>query len=243
MRSRRQRMRIRRFCANGGLETVFQPMVELGSKHRVALEALTRFPNEARTTLEWFADASELGVGADLELAAVRSALQHLVDIPPDTLLAINVSAVVAVSDEFFELVAPTADRLIIELTEHEPVEDYEALRSALTRLRRRGARIAIDDVGAGFASLRHIVRLSPDIIKLDLSLTHEIETDASSRAATCALIDLADRTGAMVTAEGIETEGTLEVLCALGVDHGQGYLLGRPEPLLRRPEPLARAS
>ena len=85
MRARERRTRIRRVCADGEFETVFQPMIELGSNHAVAYEALTRFPGETRTTREWFADATELGVGADLELAAVRSALSYLADFPPDT--------------------------------------------------------------------------------------------------------------------------------------------------------------
>jgi len=233
MRAHERRTEIRRICAEAELETVFQPMIELGSKHCVAYEALTRFPGETHTTSEWFADATELGVGADLELAAVRSALAHLEDFPPGALLSINVSPGVAVTGEFLELVAPVAHRLIVELTEHEPVEEYDALSDALKYLRSLGARIAVDDVGAGFSSLRHILRLSPDILKLDLSLTHGIETDSGSRALTSALIDFADNTGALITAEGIETEGELELLRELGIDHGQGFLLGRPEPLV----------
>jgi EAL domain-containing protein (putative c-di-GMP-specific phosphodiesterase class I) len=229
----RERTRIRRLCAQGKLETVFQPLIELGSRHRVAYEALTRFPDDTRTTREWFADAAELGVGRELELAAISSALAHLADFPPDTLLAINVSPAVAITQEFFELVAPVAHRLIVELTEHEPVDDYDALGEALACLRSIGARIAIDDVGAGFASLRHILRLSPDILKLDLSLTREVETDSGSRALTSALISFADKTGTVIAAEGIETESELELLRELGVDHGQGYFLGRPQPLV----------
>src|SRR5581483_7088809 len=141
-------------------------------------EALTRFADQTRTTTEWFADATELGVGADLELTAIRSALAHLVGFPPGARLAVNVSPAVAVTDEFLELVAPFAGRLIIELTEHEPVEEYDELATVLEHLRSLGARIAVDDVGAGFASLRHILRLSPDILKLDLSLTQGIEDD-----------------------------------------------------------------
>jgi EAL domain-containing protein (putative c-di-GMP-specific phosphodiesterase class I) len=233
MRARERRTRIRRLCAEGRLETVFQPLIELDSNEHVAYEALTRFPGESRSTREWFADAAELGVGLELELAAVRSALTYLGDLPPDTRLSINVSPAVAVNDEFFDLVAPVAERLIIELTEHEPVDDYDALGGALADLRTMGALVAIDDVGAGFATLRHILRLAPDILKLDLSLTHAVATDSGTRALTSALIDFADNTGALIAAEGIETEDELELLRELGVDQGQGYFLGRPEPLL----------
>jgi EAL domain-containing protein (putative c-di-GMP-specific phosphodiesterase class I) len=233
MRARDRRTRIRQLCANGELQTVFQPMIELESKHPVAFEALTRFPGETRTTREWFADATELGVGIDLELAAVTSALAYLDDIPSETRLSINVSPAAAVTDDFFELVAPVADRLIIELTEHDPVDDYDALSEALAGLRAMGALIAIDDVGAGFSTLRHIIRLAPDILKLDLSLTQTVQRDSGSRALTSALVDYADSTGAVIAAEGIETQGELETLRELGVEQGQGYFLGRPRRLL----------
>jgi EAL domain-containing protein (putative c-di-GMP-specific phosphodiesterase class I) len=233
MRVRERRRQIRRLWAEGELETVFQPMIELCSKHRVAYEALTRFPSQERSTSECFADATKFGVGSDLELAAVRSALTFLVEFPAETRLSINVSPAVAVSYDFFELVAPVAQRLIIELTEHEPVEDYDELVETLSQLRSMGALIAIDDVGAGFATLGHILRLAPDILKLDLSLTHGVESDSGTRALTSALIDFANTTGTLITAEGIETEGELTLLRRLGVNHGQGYLLGRPERLM----------
>jgi len=224
--------RIRIACAASELETVFQPMIELESNDCIAYEALTRFPDDRWEPREWFAAASELGIGPKLELCAVAAALEHLDDIPPTAALAVNVSPAVAITTEFFELVAPVASRLIVELTEHEPVDDYPALADGLQRLRELGAQIAVDDVGAGFATLRHILRLSPDIVKLDLSLTHGIATDAGSRALTSALVGFAESTGALIAAEGIETPTELALLRELGVDHGQGYLLGRPNPL-----------
>src|SRR5207247_7381497 len=124
---------------------------------------------ETRTARDWFADASELGVGSDLELAAVRSALSYLADFPPDTRLSINVSPAVAVTDDFVELVAPVADRLIIELTEHDPVEDYDLLVETLSHLREMGALIAIDDVTAGFTTLLNIIPLDTDIPQISL--------------------------------------------------------------------------
>jgi len=223
------RTHIRR--ARHGLRTVFQPVVELENNDCIAYEALARFSDE-RSTSEWFARARELGVGAKLELAAVAAALVHLDEIPNGAALAINVSPAVAVSDAFFELAAPFAHRLIIELTEHEPIDDYAAVLEGLEDLRSLGARIAVDDVGAGFASLRHILRLAPDIVKLDLSLTQGIEDDPGAHALTSALVVFAGDTGALVAAEGIETPTELELLRALGIAHGQGYLLGRPGPL-----------
>jgi len=225
--------RIRRACDDDELETFFQPMIELESSDCIAYEALTRFPAETGwTTTDWFAAATALGVGPMLELAAIAAALGHIADIPAPTALAINVSPQVAVTDEFFALVAPFASRLIIELTEHAPVSDYQALVDGLCELRRLGARVAIDDVGAGFASFRHILLLSPDIVKLDLSLTQRLEDSSSARALTAALVDFADTTGAVIAAEGIESEIELTLLRELGVHHGQGYLLGHPAHL-----------
>ena len=227
------RARIRRACDRAEVETVFQPLVRLESNKPIAYEALSRFPNDVEwTTSEWFATARELGESALLELAAIAAALGHLDRIPPDTALAINVSPAVAVTDEFFDLAAPFAHRLIIELTEHEPVDDYVTVVDELDDLRQLGARIAIDDVGAGFASLRHILRLAPDIVKLDLSLTQGIEDDCGAQGLTTAMVGFAADTGALIAAEGIETPSELALLRKLGIEHGQGYLLGRPGPL-----------
>ena len=214
------------------LETVFQPVIELGSNNCVAYEALTRFPDASLTTRDCFLAAREQGNGAALELRAIAAALTHIDDIPPTAALAINVSPRVAVTDEFFDLVAPFAHRLILELTEHDPVDDYESLTNALSDLRALGARVAVDDVGAGFSSLRHILRLAPDIVKLDLSLTASLEDDPRARALTAALVEFAVRTGAAIAAEGIETPLQLRLLQELGIDQGQGFLLGRPNPL-----------
>jgi len=226
------RTRICRACEEAHLETVFQPLVDLDSNKCIAYEALTRFPDDpAWTTGDWFATAKEVGLAAELELAAIAAALDHLDEIPPTTALAINVSTGVAVTDEFFVLVARVAHRLIIELTEHDLVDDYELLANALAGLRRLGARIAVDDVSAGAASLRHVLNLRPDIVKLDLTATHGHENEPGARS-LAAMVQFAGSTGALIAAEGIETEGELELLRELGVDQGQGYFLGRPGPL-----------
>jgi EAL domain-containing protein (putative c-di-GMP-specific phosphodiesterase class I) len=215
------------------LETVFQPVIELQSRRCVAYEALTRFPADStRPIRDWFLEAHESGGGGALELRAIATALTHIGEIPPTTALAINVSPDVAVTDEFFELVAPYADRLIIELTEHDPVNDYESLTEALDALRALGARVAVDDVGAGYASLRHILRLAPDIVKLDLSLTRALADDPRARALAAALVEFATRTGSAIAAEGVETHHQLRLLRDLGIHQGQGYLLGRPNGL-----------
>ena len=222
--------RIHRACHVTELETVFQPLVELDGGECVAYEALTRFPRDTEwTPRDWFAHANALGLGEKLELAAVAAALTHLPDIPEHAALAVNVSPAVAMTDEFFELVAPFASRLIVEVTEHEPVGDFDQLSDRLDDLRSLGARIAIDDVGAGFASIRDTFRLGPDVVKIDRSLTAVLARDEFTRAIVAAVVKRAEQSGARVAAEGIESQAELEQVRRLGIHHGQGFLLGRP--------------
>jgi EAL domain-containing protein (putative c-di-GMP-specific phosphodiesterase class I) len=212
---------------------VFQPVFELQGGDRVAVEALARFPGPpVQSPSLWFDRAEQLRLLVELELACVRSALDCLGELPDGVRLSINVSPRTAVTTELARLVAPVGDRIIVELTEHAPVEDYAPLKESVERLRRSGVRIAVDDVGAGFASLRHVVRLAPDIVKLDLSLTRDIAIDSTARALASALVTFCKRIGATVVAEGIESQAVLTLLRGLGVRQGQGYFLGRPGSL-----------
>jgi diguanylate cyclase (GGDEF)-like protein len=226
-----EREHIRRVLAGEGLSVVLQPIVELEGGRVVAAEALSRFADEPlRPPDAWFAEAAALGLGVELELAAIRAALAHLEGLPAGVRLSLNVSPESLLSPELAELLAPVAGpRLALELTEHAPVADYEALEAALAGLRERGVQLKIDDAGAGFASLKHVLGLHPDVIKLDLSLTRDIDTDPVRRALAASLVAFAREVGAGIVAEGIETRGELEALRALGVTHGQGYYLARP--------------
>ena len=124
------------------------------------------------------------------------------------------------------------AGRLVVEITEHAPVDDYDQLKKALDPLRERGLRLAVDDAGAGFASLRHILNLAPDIIKLDRTLIDRIDEDCSRQALAAGLISFADKIDAAIVAEGIEREEEVHALDELGVGFGQGYFFARPGPL-----------
>jgi EAL domain-containing protein (putative c-di-GMP-specific phosphodiesterase class I) len=226
--------RIRSVLDQGNLDVEFQPVFDLTGCHIVSLEALARFWVEPqRSPSVWFAEAAEVGLGPELELAAIQKALQRLDDFPADVSLAINVSPTTAVDPRFANLLLDVAGRLVIEITEHAQVDDYDALVTALAPLREAGAQLAIDDVGAGFANLRHILRLAPDIVKLDLSLTKEIARDPAQRALASSLVNFADGVGASIVAEGISSDEDLESLRSLGVDYGQGFHLARPSPLL----------
>jgi EAL domain-containing protein (putative c-di-GMP-specific phosphodiesterase class I) len=226
--------RIRSILEDDEVNVEFQPVFDLSANRVVALEALARFWREPiRSPALWFSEAAEVGLGLDLELAAVEAALERIDEFPPDVSLAINVSPATAVDPRFHELVVAEASRLVIEITEHAQVDDYEQLAEALAPLRARGARVAIDDVGAGFASLRHILRLEPDIVKLDLTLTQSIARDPAREALASSLVHFAAGIDATIAAEGIESADDLALLRSLGVGYGQGFYLARPSSLL----------
>lgn len=214
-----------------GIAVVLQPIVDLATRAVVGFEALARFREGSPE--EWLGRASQVGLRVDLELAALRAALPSLRSLPEEAFLAVNLSpGVLTAAPVRAELASTPLERLVVETTEHAPVEDYEALREALAGLRARGLRLAVDDAGAGFASLRHVLRLEPDIIKVDRSLIAGIERDRAARALASALIAFASEMGQLVIAEGIESESALAALVALGVTHGQGYAIARPAPL-----------
>ncbi len=171
---------IRVTLANQGFESVFQPIVELGSGGVVGAEALTRFEmTPIRSPDVWFAEAREVGLGVELEMAALRSSLSQLSRLPSGLYLSLNASPDTMMSPEFRDALADApAERVVLELTEHESVDDYELLETTVNRLRSDGVRLAVDDAGAGFSSFRHILKLRPDIIKLDVALTRGIDGD-----------------------------------------------------------------
>ena len=230
---RGQHQRICRVLDGVGPDIVFQPIVDLNTGCVVAAEALSRFAHEPlRPPQTWFAEAAAVDLGVELELVAVRSALARIEDLPAGARLSINLSPDTASSPALLDAIAGApSGRLALELTEHAPVDDFARLGAALERLRARGVQLMIDDVGAGFSSLTRIVSLHPDVIKLDLALTRDIDTDPVRRALAASLVAFARETNVMIVAEGIETRAELDVLRSLGVTHGQGYFLGRPEP------------
>jgi len=147
----------------------------------------------------------------------------------------VNVSPATVIGSSFQKLIRTTdGERIVVEVTEHAPIADYARMNEAVQRIRAEGVRLAIDDAGAGFASLRHILRLDPDFIKLDRALIHGIAKDRSKQALAVGLISFAEKIGATIIAEGIETPGELRALDALGVRYGQGFYLSRPVPLAR---------
>jgi len=164
--------------------------------------------------------------------------------MPKGLYLALNVSPALLARDELYDIVAEhDHDRpLVVELTEHQPVEDYVELDVALTRLREHGVRVAVDDVGSGFASFRHVTRVNPEILKLDRSLVSGIDEDPVRQSLAAAIVGFAREVGAIVVSEGIESQDELSCLVDLSVGCGQGFFLARPElgrVEARVPEPV----
>ena len=223
--------RIRSATEPGGVHPVYQPIVDLAHGRVSGVEALSRF--DTGTPQQWFDDADAVGLRAELETAAIRAALCGLPSLPPGAYLSLNISPATLQSRDIARLLDTVPlDRVVMEMTEHAAVSDYDALKRALRPLRQAGVRIAVDDAGAGFASLRHILLLAPEIIKLDISLTRGIDSDRPRRALSFALVAFARETQSTIVAEGVETGAELRVLRDLGVTHGQGFLLARPSAL-----------
>lgn len=217
-----------------GITTFQQPIMSLETGEPVGVECLSRFPDVTKRGPDaWFEDAELVGMGRELEMTAVRVALESLAHIPDGLYAAINVSPQTVASGAVRALLeeAGTAN-IVVEITEHCQVDDFDELAREIAALKAH-AKIAIDDVGTGYSGLRHIVDLRPDMLKMDMVLTRGIEADPARKAMTTALVHLAREVGCKVVAEGIETEHEARVMKRLGVDFGQGYLFSRPLPVV----------
>lgn len=223
---------LRELIASGGLRTVFQPVVTLHDRTVVGYEALTRF-TDGSSPLQRFAEAEQAGLAVDLERAAVASAMAAAKALPLGPWLSINLSpAVLPELRQLTALIGHSERPLVIEITERMAIEDY----GAAPRLLRRHlphARIAVDDAGAGFASLRHIAELRPAIVKLDMQLVRNVHRDPAREALVAGMVHFAAASGCELIAEGIETEQERRALLRLGVTLGQGFLLGRPDAVV----------
>ena len=213
----------------GQVKVALQPVLRLEDQAVVGFEALSRFGGRVPTD-RWFRAASRCGLGGELERVTLRAALALLPGLPTDVFLAVNVSPAALEDQTVIDLLhACDLTRVVVEVTEHEAVADYESMRAVLDRLRGRGARIAVDDTGAGFASLRHVLMLQPDVVKLDTSLSRDVHHSPRQQQLVTALLTFAREVGCLVLAEGIETEEQLDALRELGVPLGQGWHLGVP--------------
>ncbi|MCB0983859.1 MAG: EAL domain-containing protein [Ilumatobacter sp.] len=230
------RRRMREVIDERRFHIVMQPIVDVASGATVGYEALTRFDDEVPPWTR-FAQAHEIGLGPELESACARAALRASATLPEAAWLSLNFSPAALLDGTACSVTAEADGRpLVIEITEHTAITSYEELRQAVGRC--RNARLAVDDAGAGFASLRHILELKPDFVKLDLDLVRGIHLDPARQALAAGLHHFCSAAGMVLIAEGVETVEEADMLRELGVDMAQGHLFGRPE---RPPAPPAR--
>ena len=214
------------------VNVVFQPIVDLRRGMVCGYEALSRFPAEmAAGPDKWFSAAALHGRGVELEAVTLESALAGRSTIGDNCFLSLNVSPEAVCSERIQALLLSQTDLrgVVLEITEQTPVEDYDALHEALAPLREAGATVAVDDTGAGYASMRHVVALEPQFVKLDRSLVSGAHADPRKAAAIAAIGAFAGELDAWVVAEGIETSAELDALVSMQLPLAQGYLLGRP--------------
>lgn len=226
--------RIRRIIDEQSFYMVYQPIFHVGMRKLVGYEVLTRFTAEPHQSPDrWFSAAAEVNLQTELERAVIECALADFQHFPVEIYLSFNLSPHSILNDSALGIFDGfPLERIMLEVTEHSSIDDYSIVAQKLESLRQRGLRLAVDDAGAGYASFRHILKLKPDVIKLDSSLVSAIDSDEGIRALASAVIRFAEETGSKVVAEGVETEQELNVLRQLKVNKAQGYLLGRPSRL-----------
>lgn len=227
------RRRVESIIADQSFVPHYQPIVRLDDRTVVGFEALTRFTDGASPEIH-FAEARRTGLGPELELATLSTAIAASEGLPGDVKLHVNLSpARLLDTDRLRPLIAGSKRRVVIELTEYEAIGDYAELRAAIGELG-ENVEIGVDDAGSGYASLRHIQALRPDSVKLDLEWVHALEGDPAIQALVTGLVQFGRQMGCDIIGEGVETEGQHKELLALGVDFGQGYRFGRPAPTNR---------
>lgn len=209
---------------------VFQAIVRLADRSVIGYEALTRFDDGVAPDVR-FAEAAALGCELDLETACLRVAVAAGASLPAGAWLTLNASGALVRSGRLKAILRQVDREVVVELTEHVAVDDYGALRAALASLGPRVS-LAVDDTGAGFAGLRHLVELRPHVVKLDGGIVRGLDGDAARQSLVAGMVHYARQTGSHLIAEGVETEAEAEALASLGVELGQGYLFARPAPI-----------
>jgi EAL domain-containing protein (putative c-di-GMP-specific phosphodiesterase class I)/DNA-binding NarL/FixJ family response regulator len=227
------REQIERIIERQAVELAYQPLADLATLRVVAVEALPRFRTRPmRSPESWLVEAAKHGWLIDLELVALNAALGHVAMLPSDAFLAVSISPETALSDRSRDLIrGADQSRIALELNEYSADQD-ELPTGALDELRADGVRVAVHHAGSGRRSLRHIVRLAPDLIKVDMSMLRAMSADPTGHEPVSSFIGLAFDIGAMVVADGVETEQEVETLRRLGIDHAQGNYLARPGPI-----------
>ena len=226
-----QREGIRRVVAERDFEVIFQAVHDVSTGQVIGVEALARFPCEPFRPDLFFGEAALLGLDIELETAVIARTLSLLSQLPEDVFVAVNISPSAVLQTPWRELLADVdPSRFVLEITEHDAVENYDALDEVLEECRARGMRVAVDDVGAGFSSFSHVLELAPEFIKIDQSITRNIDADDARRRLAQSIAEFAAQIGATVIAEGVESQNELDAICAAGIPWAQGYYLSRPK-------------
>jgi PAS domain S-box-containing protein len=217
---------IREIIDQHAFHPVFQPYVDLATGDVRGYEALTRFDDGTRPDRK-IRDAWLAGLGVELEAALATAALDTANRLLPDMSVSVNFSPDTILGGRAAQVVRDSGRDVVIEVTEHMPIDDYPTLRAALLACGK--VKVSVDDAGAGFSSLRHILELEPDVVKLDIALIRGIDHDPARQALAAGLSHYARDTGTLLIAEGVETEAEADAVRRLGVHWGQGYYFGRP--------------
>ena len=232
----RRRSEIQSVIDSRAFWPVFQPIVELSTGKSVGFEALTRFADGTRPDLCFLA-ADEVGMMVRLETACLQEQIALACNLPRGGFLSLNASPALATELTPLMEAIRGADRpVVLEITEHLQIEDYPRLLASLNQIR-DVAQLSVDDAGAGYAGLRHILELRPSFVKLDISLVRGVDSDTARQAMIAGMTHFAESVGCELVAEGIETTDELAALRLLGVRYGQGYFLGKPAPAPRNAE------
>jgi EAL domain-containing protein (putative c-di-GMP-specific phosphodiesterase class I)/CheY-like chemotaxis protein len=236
-RTRETRAMVERTLRQGAFEPVFQPIVDLGTGEVLGYEALTRLAS-GDPIVRLLAEATEAGIRAQTEISLLSAALRDARSLR-GAWVSLNVSPSVVVdhAEELASLIDQSECQVVIELTENERIEDYATVRRALSELGER-VKVSVDDTGAGYASLRHVIDLHPHYLKLDRSWISGLDQDQTRQALVAGMVAFCRHTDTEMIAEGVETESELATLRALDVRLAQGYLLGRPAPLEKNDAP-----
>lgn len=211
---------------------VTQPIVDLRRGTIVGFELLSRFRLDVAAPADIvFACADRAGLGEELEALVVERALALARDLPPNCFLAINVDPNHLIAPQVINTILDygSLGGIVFEMTEQRQIEDVQAVARCLSRLRKLGAFIAVDDAGAGYSGLQQILALRPQFLKLDRTLVSSLHADEAKRATIEMLGELAGRLDAWIIAEGVETNHELHALAQLSVPLAQGYYLARP--------------
>jgi EAL domain-containing protein (putative c-di-GMP-specific phosphodiesterase class I) len=229
-----------------GIDVVLQPIVELTTGATFAMESLARFRHARDVDAETvFAEAHRAGFGPELEIACLQAALRRRGDLPPGVRLATNLSPDVLQDPRFagaVDAIEPSPfgadlENVVIEVTEHA-AKDPDQLREQFAQLRLRGAAIAVDDVGTGYAGLLRLATMRPDYVKIDRTIVTGARDSAAQQAVIEALVTFAHGIGAATIGEGVETLDDLVVLTEFDVDFAQGFAIGKPSAT---PRPASR--